>query len=343
MPTDKNTEVAQLTAYMPWLKHDEALELLERYGGSAESVINFLEEASNAPQDKQTPPPPQQQQQQQQSSLPASKDRQKAEKHFVGGGPSSGQVVLGGEDKVKDVIESIFERARAQTPGEDADGVQAFFGRGRRLGYTTAPSPFIASTAHQHRDIVVTVYRNGYTIDNGPRQEKDSEEGMAFFNALNNGVVPDSVAAMYPNTNISVRLVDCTQQDAPTTHVAFTGEGRRLCSPTTTTTTTAGAGAAEATASSLANAGSGTFQLHEDEETSKLVIVNLLGERKEFTVNPKRHTVGDLFILAAQHAQPGAVAFQLIARDIPPRPLQDTSLTIDAAKLRNATVIMRRV
>ncbi|KAH9600468.1 SEP domain [Trypanosoma melophagium] len=335
MPGDKEADVAELTAYMPWLKREEALELLEKYGGDAERVINFLEEVSNGAQDKQTPT----QQQQSSSSSPAATtgDHKKAEKHFVGGGPSSGQVVLGGEDAVGDVIESIFERARTQAGGEDADGAQAFFGRGRRLGYTTAPSPFIASTVQQHRDIVVTVYRNGYAIDNGPLQPKDSAEGKAFFHALNTGVVPDSVAAMYPNTNISVRLVDSTQQDAPTTHVPFAGEGRRLCSTTTTT------GTSEATAAGAKLGVSGSFHLNEDEETSKLVIVNLLGERKEFKVNPKRHTVADLFVLAAQHAQPGALAFQLIARDIPPRPLQDTSLTIDAAKLRNATVMMRPV
>ncbi|KEG09558.1 UBX domain-containing protein 1 [Trypanosoma grayi] len=347
MRNNQDDEIAALTVHMPWLKRDEALELLRRYGGSAESVLQLI----NAVSDEQQPgtqsastPPPRAQ------SPGAGK---KMEKYFVGGGASSGQIVIASGDamgagrggEVNDVIKSIFDREKQPLDNEDGEGVHAFFGRGRRLGHTATPSPFIASTARQRREVAVKVFRNAYCVDDGPIQEKDSEEGMAFFKALNEGVVPDSIAAMYPTTYIDVLLVDCMQQDAPAaTFSAFAGEGHRLSGPTTSTTPTEAAAAPTTPprVQSATSSGSGTFKLHEGEETTKLAIVNFLGERKEFVVNPMRHTVGDIFTLASQQAQPGALSFELIARDVPPRPLVDKSLTIDSAKLRNATVMMRK-
>ncbi|RNF19367.1 UBX domain-containing protein 1 [Trypanosoma conorhini] len=332
MSRKEDDEVEALTAFMPWLKREEALELLKNYGGDAESVMRVLEETA--------------------ASHWASVEGQrtgaddaagkKVEKHFVGGGPSSGQVVLGGDGAVENVIESLFNKVRQGKGDEEVEEAQFFFGRGRRLGHTASASPFIEPTLRQRRDIVVTVYRDCYRVDDGPRMQKASSEGMAFFQALEAGVVPESIAAIYPNTNISVRLVDCTQHDAPSSFSAFAGEGRRLDAKEATAVA-APPSVAQTGGCATPVAMSDSFELHEDEETTKLAIVNLLGERKEFRVNPQRHTVRDVFFLAARHAQPDALSFQLIARDVPPRPLADGSLTIDAAKLRNATVMMRRL
>ncbi|PWV16545.1 hypothetical protein C3747_22g369 [Trypanosoma cruzi] len=338
MPKNEDDEVATLMAFMPWLQREEALKLLKNYGGDAESVMRFLEEAASSQGEPQASPSPADQRKK--TGAKKAEGKKMTEKYFVGGGSSSGQEVLGGDGGVDNVIESLFDKARQQL-GEEGAEAQFFFGRGRRLGHTTSESPFIESTLKPRREIVLTVYRDSYRVDDGPRMPKESEEGMAFFKALEAGVVPEGIAAIYPNTSISVRLVDCTQQDAPPTFLPFAGEGHRLDSNTSTTAPAASSVAKTGTDATPVDMGD-NFELHEDEEVTKLAIVNLIGERKEFRVNPNRHTVGDVFFLAARHAQPGALAFQLIARDVPPRPLTDRSLTIDVANLRNATVIMRR-
>ncbi|ESL07474.1 hypothetical protein TRSC58_04836 [Trypanosoma rangeli SC58] len=338
MPQNQNNEVEELTAFMPWLKREEALELLKNYGGNAESVMRVLEETANDHWESQASSSSHEGQR---KGAGDATGKKRAEKHFVGGGPSSGQAVLGGDGAVENVIESLFKKVRQQPGEEDTEKPQFFFGRGRRLGHTTSESPFIESTLQRRRDIVVTVYRDCYRVDDGPRIQKESAEGIAFFKALEAGVVPESIAAVYPNTNISVRLVDCTKHDAPLSFLPFAGEGHRLDATASTaaavspSVTQPKKGASPVTMSD-------SFELLEDDETTKLAIVNFSGERKEFRVNPKRHTISDVFFLAARHAQPGAASFQLVAREVPPRPLTDGSLTIDVAKLRNATVMMRR-
>lgn len=285
------------------------------------------------------------------------------ESYFVGGGDKgSGQQVMAapgeggapkgprsgpaGEGGVHSLIDDIFQKAKEEGAkgDEDGSGPRAFYGRGRRLGYTANPSPYIASTLRAEKTVSVTVYRNGFEVDDDVFIPLESDEGRQFLEAMDKGLVPASLAAKYPDTDLSVNLRDCLQVDyTPPAYTAFQGQGHRLAAPA--------AASAAASASPSNNSGgntsydpSRTFELHDDEEKSFVLLLNTRGERRQFEVNPGRHTVEDLYSLAHAY-QPEVPRFILVERGVPPRRMEAAMrpLTIAAAKLTRAVVAIQQL
>lgn len=299
------------------------------------------------------------------------------ENYFVGGGDKgSGQQVMAppGEGNgrkggprgdsapdaggVHSLIDNIFQKAKEEgaKQGEEGDGEpRAFYGRGQRLGYTANPSPYIASTLRAEKTVSVTVYRNGFQLNDDVFIPLESDEGRQFLDAMDKGYVPAPLAARYPNTDLSVNLRDCLQVDyTPPAYSAFQGQGHRLSSPSgpgATANTTTNATAAGAAAGSSGGAVGETsydparpFAVHDDEDKSFVVLLNTRGERKQFEVNPGRHTVEDLYSLAHGY-QPEVARFVLVERGMPPRRMEAAMrpLTIAAAKLARAVLAIQQL
>ncbi|KPI85727.1 hypothetical protein ABL78_5214 [Leptomonas seymouri] len=280
------------------------------------------------------------------------------ETYFVGGGDKgSGQQVMApsgegnnskgsrpsaeGESAVHSLIDNIFQKAKEE--GGSGDEPRAFYGRGQRLGYTANPSPYIASTLRAEKTVSVTVYRNGFQVDDAAFIPLESDEGRQFLEAMDKGFVPAPLAAKYPNTDLIVNLRDCLQVDyTPPAYTAFQGQGHRLA-------TSASACADPGSQSSNTSAdtsydASRTFEFHADEEKSFVVLLNTRGERKQFEVNPARHTVEDVYHLAHTY-QPEVARFILVERGMPPRRLEAAMrpLTIAAAKLARAVLAIQQL
>lgn len=290
---------------------------------------------------------------------PHSASANPANHYFVGGGDhGSGQQVVapssGPPRGVRDVVDSVFEKARKEGASEADDDFggdqRAFYGRGQRLGYTTNPSPYVASTLRPHRSLVVRLYRNGVQVEDDPLIPLESPEGKAFVESLDRGYVPAAIAAKYPNTDVSVQLKDLMSEDYETpSHVAFQGTGHRLSEVPSSPGPAGSSSVAKAPASS-AGATSGLsydparqFELSEGEEASSTIrLTNTRGEQKEVKVNPGKHTVEDVYYLAHTF-QPEVPRFILVVRDVPPRRLDDSTraLTVEAAKLKRAVVSMQ--
>jgi UBX domain-containing protein 1 len=262
-----------------------------------------------------------------------------------GGGARLGPSGEGGEGGVHSLIDSIFQKAKEDgaKQGEEGGGEpRAFYGRGQRLGYTANPSPYIASTLRAEKTVNVTVYRNGFQINDDVFIPLESDDGRQFLEAMDKGFVPASLAARYPNTDLSVNLRDCLQVDyTPPAYTAFQGQGHRLAAAPANSTAPAASG-------SPGNAGNASydlsriFEVHEDEEKSFVVLLNTRGERKQFEVNPSRHTVEDLYSLAHSY-QPEVERFILVERGMPPRRMEAATrpLTIAAAKLARAVLAIQ--
>lgn len=247
-----------------------------------------------------------------------------------------GQVTLGREPQEKDpkaLLDELFKKAQEPpAAGEDGDGSRAFFGEGRRLGHTANPSPPVASTLRAHRDSVLEVYSNGFVLENGDFIEMDSAEGREGMKEMNQGFVPSFLRRLFPNADLSVTLHDKSGVSyTPPAHVPFRGEGRRLC---------ASSGAAVPPTAVQAK----PFVFREEEPSSFILLVSSKGERKEFKVNPERHTVGDVYGLA--HAlEPDLPAFTLLVRELPPRKLdvaQQRDETLAQAKLTRAVIAIQK-
>lgn len=256
--------------------------------------------------------------------------------YFVGGGDhGSGQHVLARPEDhpaATDVVNSIFQQAKAQGATEDESSPQAFFGKARRLGHTTTASPFVASTVRQRCSITVTLYRNGIRVGDGPLTALESSEGREILLAMEKGYIPPSLVSQYPDCDLDVILHDCLNMDyeAPA-YSAFQGTGHRMSAAVSASPSSSG--------QPESYTPSRTFSFHEDEPSSFICILNSNGERKEFQVNPSRHTVEDVYFLAHTF-QPELKTFVLVVRGFPPRKLLDHTRqqTIAEAKLQRAVI-----
>ncbi|EPY33888.1 UBX domain-containing protein 1 [Strigomonas culicis] len=317
MDAEKRSDIVRLQQRFPALTTSEARLLLEA------SNWNFTRALAAA------------------EAKEAERKKGGPEKYFVGGGAGgSGQEVLAAPSESQDatnLIENLFTKAKQEQSGEDAarEDVDAFYGKGRRLGHTTNSSPFIAAAVRQQRNVTLAIYANGYTIDDGPLQPSTTPEAKAFFAEMERGFVPATLAAKYPDCDLDVKLRDCQSQTyTPPAYAAFNGAGHRLA--------TAGAAAPAAGGAASFDA---TRVVTLDEaaaDVTNLRIVNTQGQTTQVKVNATRHTVEDVYALA-HTVQPDLARFELVVRDVPPRKLDEAvrQKTVEEAKLKRAVLSIK--
>ncbi|KPA85623.1 hypothetical protein ABB37_00027 [Leptomonas pyrrhocoris] len=339
MDGEKVSSINQLRTRFPALSFSEARALLEKHNWN---VIIAGAEAEQA-EKKRT--------------------ASGGESYYVGGGDKgSGQQVMAapgeggapqghppgakGEGGVHSLIDNIFQKAKEEGAKLEEEGggePRAFYGRGQRLGYTANPSPYIASTLRAEKTVNVTVYRNGFQVDDDAFIPLESDDGRQFLEAMDKGFVPAPLAARHPNTDLSVNLRDCLQVDyTPPAYTAFQGQGHRLAAAASASASPGGQNSSGSTNAEFD--ASRTFELRDNEEKSFVVLLNTRGERRQFEVNPARHTVEDLYYLAHTY-QPDVARFVLVERGMPPRRLEAAMrpLTIAAAKLARAVLAIQQL
>lgn len=267
----------------------------------------------------------------------------------------------------QDQINAVFERARAQgaLTAEEiaARNNAAFTGSGRRLGHLEGPSPVIAPVRRRTVVLRIAFYKNGFIVgDNGPLRPLDDEKGKEFCSAINRGFIPrELVAELGADVDIDVNLEDRQGEmytPPPQQFTKFGGQGRTMNDSATTNapssslqTNNNNNNAKPATTNNNNNNNSTSSavvvvpRFDPALDSCKIAVRNLMGKVHEFQVNPTVHTIEDVRRLAAgTMGEPplDPFSFKLLSSDFPPRPLTDNSLTIEAAKLRNGTVTMRR-
>ena len=57
-------------------------------------------------------------------------------------------------------------------------------------------------------DVKITLYANGYVVDEGELQQYDTEEGKLFMSELNKGYIPEPLRKKYPGKKLGVALED---------------------------------------------------------------------------------------------------------------------------------------
>jgi UBX domain-containing protein 1 len=56
----------------------------------------------------------------------------------------------------------------------------------------------------------ITLYENGFTVDDGEFQDYNNPKNKDFMKELNEGIVPKELKKKYPNGGLSVSLNDKT-------------------------------------------------------------------------------------------------------------------------------------
>lgn len=181
---------------------------------------------------------------------------------YVGGSERSGQQVLGpNRDEMQArLFESIqragaerltpeqveeIERKRAQTGGTSqggAGGAQVGF----RLGGHGIPSEYVPSATSpinqvqqpgappQRQQVLVRmfIWRNGFSIDDGPLRQFDDPQNRAFLQAVTTKRIPPELSLQYPGREVDLRIERKPDEYVPPKAKPFSGQGHRLGSHT---------------------------------------------------------------------------------------------------------------
>ncbi|POM59162.1 UB Xdomain containing hypothetical protein Ubx3 [Phytophthora palmivora] len=182
---------------------------------------------------------------------------------------------------------------------------------------------------------VITFYREGFTVDNGPYRARSDPANRPFLEALERGHVPQELEGENRNEPVEISLVDKRQEDyvapPPPAYTAFSGEGQTMGSTTY---------AAEAVIHG--DAVSADRPVIDDKKPTTTLQIRLHnGQRLRETLNLE-HTIRDLHAII-QLNDAGAQPYTLLA-GFPPRPVStDLNQTIEQAGLKGAAVTQKLI
>lgn len=282
----------------------------------------------------------------------SSSDEEEGQAFYAGGSERSGQQILDPtkrRDIVSEVFKSVRERGAVALEDEPSSAgprqAGAFSGVGYRLGQTPddhvpVVQPF--SQAQEMQSVRLRLYREGYTVDDGPVRSYSDPQHAAFLTSIRRGEIP---AELYVDgVEVRVALEDHRNEEGPrhsmSCKAAFSGKGHMLGSPTPPTV---GAGNLEPVVSdSAANivAAQEAMAVNEDLPATTLQIRLADGTRLTARFN-YTHTVGDVrrYITTAMPSS----AFQsfVLMTTFPSTELSDSKQTLEEAKLLNSVVVQR--
>lgn len=177
----------------------------------------------------------------------------------------------------------------------------------------------------------ITMYREGFVVDDGPYRRLDDPANADFLRALAMGRTPAELAPEGGDGNVTVGLVDKRQEDFVETFQSFSGAGATL-----------GASNIAVTGSTVDPSSLPLAQDLDASRPSTSIQVRLPnGKRQVIKINLDVPVLQ----LAAQVVpllEDASASFQLVS-GFPPKPLEDFEATVEAAGLKGAQVQIKKV
>jgi len=178
----------------------------------------------------------------------------------------------------------------------------------------------------------ITLYRNGFTIDDGQFRDYNDPANKKFMAELNKGVVPEELRAKYPK-GLKVGLADHRKEEyelpPPPKYVAFSGAGTSLGGTTNTPMEVP---------ESIIDTKAQPPKIDHNKPKTKILIRLYNGKNEEVEVNLNTK-VSELFTYVWQLTS-NAGEFELIA-GFPPKSLTNVNQTIEEAGLEDSKVIQK--
>ncbi|XP_077500314.1 NSFL1 cofactor p47-like isoform X2 [Amblyomma americanum] len=283
---------------------------------------------------------------------------------YAGGSERSGQQVLGPgkkADSKENFVLEVFKAAKrhgAQVlePGSEGrpSGVGttwAFQGMGHRLGDATSGSgsvggseSIVAAPATNPRppvSRVLKMWRDGFSIDEGPLHAYDDPSSRDFLQAICQGEIPRQLLQEADGAEVNLNMEDHRHEQftapARAKVAPFVGQGHRLGTVTPTLSRPAcvspPAEHAEADAKKAIN-------LDDSLPTTNIQIRLSDGTRLVARMNHS-HTIGDIrrYIVTARPEYEAATFILLTT--FPHKELADDKVTLKDANLLNAVIVQR--
>jgi UBX domain-containing protein 1 len=111
--------------------------------------------------------------------------------------------------------------------GEGDDHVANIIGRAQQDARAAAAEGQAAQPRH-----VITFYREGFTVNDGPYRARSDAANRPFLEALERGHVPQELEGENRSEPVEISLVDKRQEDyvapPPPAYTAFSGEGQSM-------------------------------------------------------------------------------------------------------------------
>ncbi|XP_061705445.1 NSFL1 cofactor p47 [Cydia pomonella] len=285
----------------------------------------------------------------------SSSDDDEGQAFYAGGSERSGQQIIGPGKNRKDIVTEMFKsvRERGAVVFEDEPTTAsrgrggAFSGTGYRLGQTSddhepVSAPGAQSQGEDIRAVRLRLYREGFTVDEGPVRSYTDPEHAEFLDSIRRGEIPASLGGAGA---VRVSLEDRRHEPAPAAKSqAFAGKGQMLGSPTPPVV---GAPAAVGTPAAAAadrdantRAAQAAVQLDDTQPATSIQFRLADGSRVAGRFNLS-HTVADLRQFVAR-AEPAYQARPfLLLTSYPSAELADSAATVQQANLANSTLLQR--
>lgn len=259
------------------------------------------------------------------------------------GGEKSGIAVQGrGMDKENDLVKQIL--AQAQKEGEkhqDSPKKSTFIGHSNKLGAENTTQASSSSSSqipeNEHVSRLLTFWKDGFSIEDGPLLRYDDPENQAHLTAIKSGRAPTALLGVKMNQSVEVKVAHRMEEEyvpPPKKPMSsFTGTGNRLGSITTSSPVTA------VSANKPAETGRQTsIEVDNNKPVTQIQVRLGDGTRMVARFN-YTHTVGNLRQFV-QLSRADAREF-LLQTTMPTNVLEDDSLTLEQAGLLNAVVVQR--
>jgi len=281
---------------------------------------------------------------------------------FFAGGERSGLSVQGPPGRrdpqlpahaqhIQDILRRAAEGSRRRNEEDEARS-GPFQGSGHRLGddespSTIIPDPNVPAEREMETAIrVITFWKNGFTIEDGPLLAFDNPQNAELLELINSGHAPPQQLNVQVGQPVELRIAHRIGEDyVPPPPGPFAGQGHRLGNPApgpSTSQPTPGSSITLPAAAPSSSPAPTAFQVDLDRPTTSIRIRLADGTRLVCRMNLD-HTVADIrnFINAAR---PGnATTPYVIQTPLPVKVLSDETQTIEAAGLKNSVVVQRKL
>ncbi|KAG7398168.1 NSFL1 cofactor p47 [Phytophthora boehmeriae] len=215
-------------------------------------------------------------------------------------------------------------------PGGDGDHVANIIGRAQQDARAAAAAGESVQPRH-----IVTFYREGFTVNDGPYRVRSDPANRLFLEALERGHVPQELEGENRNEPVEISLVDKREEDyvapPPPAYTAFSGEGQTM-------------GSTVYSADAVIQGAAVPLErpVIDDKKPKTTLQIRLHnGQRLRETLNLD-HTIRDLHAII-QLNDAGAQPYTLLA-GFPPRPVStDLEQTIEQAGLKGAAVTQKLI
>lgn len=182
----------------------------------------------------------------------------------------------------------------------------------------------------------ITMYRDGFVVDDGPYRRLDDPANAEFLRSLAQGRTPaELVPESGDNANTTVGLIDKRSEDYVPTFQSFSGAGATLGGSAT-------ASAVSGSTVDPTNLPDEVPTVDTSSPTTSIQVRLPNGQRKVLKINLTMTVLQLATMIKPLVLSAGGSSFQMVS-GFPPKPLEDFDATVESAGLKGAQVQIKKV